>query len=514
MLDAVYKPSKWGDTYHRLRTDEALGAGAAGPGKSMVLLMNPIQQVMIEHARCLKDPRGVAQKGSWLWNLILENPLRWSQSTGWALHLRRTTPMLAQTIQRSLRIFPQIDPGAQFQVQTSTWVFPSGYRYQFTHCSDRDTWQNYMSNEYTEIDWDELTQFIEEQYDQVNTRLRSTDPVLRHFLRIRAMSNPMMSSEDGITVDDPFWVRRRFVDPCKAGKKVITRPFRMPDGTVRKRTSIYLPATIDDNPNKIFVEQYKANLASAKPHIRLALLYGDWYFVPGAYYSDAWNTRMHVIRPFQVPGYWKFFRSMDWGFKKRGVIHWWTMDPDGNIYCIKEYTFKLKTVDQVAEDVKDIEISLKLWDERAERSRITGPSDTQLWEQRGDIGKSKAMEFAERGINWTKADKKSRQRNAERLSSRLADHNDGTTLPGIMFFDTCSGAIQTIPTIPSDKNAPEVPADGNDDDWHDSVLYACAFASHGSAGVPSMAEEEDEWEEDRRKEKRRAGRYAYGNPLC
>lgn len=486
MNKSLYTPSKWGDRFHRLRTDEALGAGAAGPGKSFVLLMDPIQQVLIEHARCTNNPASVASPGSWLYNLVEENPIKKGLSTGWALHLRRLGVSLMQTISRAQRIFPEIDPGVTYSGETRTFMFTSGFRYQFGHCKDKDSWQGYLSQEYTHIAYDELSQFEEEQYDQINMRLRSPDPVLRNFIKIRAMSNPVMNPEEGVSVKDPFWVRRRFVEPCREGNKILKRKIFVPGEGERYVTSVYLPATIDDNPDKDFVEQYKARLASAPPHIRKAMLYGDWYWVSGSYYGNQWNQDLHVVRPFKIPGHWKRFRSMDWGFKQPGTCLWFAIDDDGNLVVEKELTFRLKHVDEVAEDIREIETDLGLWDVSTNRSLICGAADNQLWEERGDVVQTKADHFAELGIVWDKADKRSRKRNAEIFLKRLKDHENGTTVPGITFFDTCVNCINTIPTIPAKKTDPECPADGGPDHHHDAVLYGCAYVSKGVGVIPDI----------------------------
>ncbi len=51
-------------------------------------------------------------------------------------------------------------------------------------------WMKYYSFEFTEALFDELTTFTEEQFDQIDTRVRSTDPVLSQMLYVRAGSNP------------------------------------------------------------------------------------------------------------------------------------------------------------------------------------------------------------------------------------------------------------------------------------------------------------------------------------
>ena len=496
-MSELYRPSPWGHTFHSLPHNEALGAGSAGPGKSTVLRMDPMTQVYVEHERCMNK----------------EHPyhIPWGSSTGWALHLRRTRPMLEPTIQALHRIIPQVDPGAKWNENKMTWTFRSGYRYQLGHCHDDNDWQNYLSFEFTHIGYDEAVQFTEEQYDQINTRLRSSDPILRQMLKIRAMSNPLMKREKGenFSIKDPNWIRRRFVDGAPEGKTTFRKTLTMMNGEKVDYTWIYLPATLYDNPDKEFVRDYETKLQNAKPHIRQALLYGNWYTTVGSYYAESWNSQLHTCEPFRIPSEWPKFRSMDWGFKLPGIIHWWAMDPDGNIFCFRELKFQGMTDAEVADAIKQIEIGMGVW--KNGKSTLQGPADTQLWEQRGDSAKSKAAVMAEKGVIWTPADKRSRTRNAELLTKRLSDHEGGTTTPGIVFFKTCQEIIKLIPAIQTSDKSSEEPADGNDDHAHDSVLYACAYASHGKSGISWRDPDEDGREEEKPKNAR--GRWGYGSRL-
>jgi hypothetical protein len=360
--------------------------------------------------------------------------------------------------------------------------------------------------------FDELVSFDKEQYDQISGRVRSSDPVLRAMLKIRSMSNPMYlrTTNENISVKDPNWVRRYFVDPAPLGKVILKKKITRRDLSVDYITRIYLPATLYDNPNKQFVKDYEATLLAKPPHIRQALLFGDWYLSVGAFYSEDWNPQIHVCRPFKIPDDWPQFRSMDWGHKTYGCVLWFAMDPDGNLYCHREMTFKGKMDKEVALRIAEIEKDLGVW--RGKRSGIIGPADTQLWEKRGDSGRSKAENMAEMGVVWIPADKKSRAHNAERFCARLRDHGRGTTLPGIMFFENCKMTLQTIPGIQADPSDPEYPLEGGDDHWHDAVLYACAFASHGRKGIPRQKptyeydeDDDDHWEDFDR------GRDGYGS---
>lgn len=502
-ISFLYKPSRWGEVFHALDVDEVLGAGAAGPGKSMVLLMDPVPRILHEQERQRPDYRG-------------PHPVAPGQSMGWCLHLRRTRPMLDQTIARAKRIFNIIEPGVHWDSESTTFTFSCGYRYQFGHCKDPDSWIRYLSNEYDWIGFDELVQFDEEQYDQIITRLRSSDPVLRTMLKVRSCSNPLMgkSSADSFSVKDPQWVRRRFVEPVG---EVTAGPPSAPeserrlwwnvpilervigkdeDGKDITRTWMYLPASLDDNPDKEFVKAYRQTLLAAPPHIKQAQLYGNWYVTVGSFYGAEWSARMHVCDPFRVPTDWKVFRSMDWGYKKPGVVHWWAMDRDETLYCIKELKFQGKLDHEVAEMIKDVERGMKLDLVDGDRSRITGPADTQLWEERGDSGKTKALVMAEHGVTWVKADKSSRQRNAEHLMGRLRDHEKGQYRPGIVFFRTCGHIVRWIPSVQTDPKNSECPEDTPNDHEGDSCFYGVGYAARGWKGLPERTAKRNPWGDD------------------
>ncbi len=490
-----YSPSEWGHIFHNLPHNEALGAGAAGPGKSLILLMEPMQQIVVEHERCMNPDH--------------PEHIPWGTSSGWALHLRRTRPMLEPSIKRSHRMFKHIDPGATWNENKMTWTFRSGYLYQFGHCHDTTDWENFLSFEFSIILFDELVQFEEEQYDQIISRLRSSDPVLRTMLKVRAMSNPLMRKQVGenFSIKDPNWVRKRFVVPAPNGKETLYRELTMGDGRKVKRTSIYMPATLHDNPDKDFVASYEETLQGMKPHIRQALLYGNWYITEGSFFGDVWNPQLHTCEPFAIPKEWPKFRSMDWGYKKPGSIHWVAMDEDENLFFFRELKFQGMHDDEVAHAIEQIETGYGLW--KNGKSLITGPADNQLWEKRGDSAKSKAEVMAAHGVNWFPADKRSRLRNAELLDKRLKDHDGGTKTPGIVFFKNCTEIIKLIPAIQtSDKNSEE-PADGNDDHPFDSTLYACAAASHGRVGIQWTSEEDEEFRKE--KQSKRRGRWGYGS---
>ena len=493
MSESAYTPSAWGQAFHSLKVDEALGAGAAGVGKTLALLMDPLDQVIVEHQRTTDPNHPYA--------------IEPGQSRGWVLHLRRELVELEQTIGESMRIFKAIDPGADYKAATHTWTFSSGLKYQFGHCKDKDDHQKYLGSAFTSINFDELTQFSFEQYEAITARLRSSDPVLGKMLKVRAMSNPGVSPGSR-----PHWVRELFVDPAPEGKKLIRTKYRMKSGKEFFKTRVYWPGKLTDNPDPEFAERYEQNLQTKAAHIRRAYLDGDWYFSPGAFFGEDFDPTIHVVNFHKIPDDWPVFRSMDWGFKSFGCVHWWALDPDNNMVCFEEFKFKERKDERVAADIKRIEKRLGLWGYNG--SRITGPADTQLWEERGDSAKRKIDVFVENGVPWAQADKKSRQDNAEKVLGRLKDHNGGTRLPGLMFMSNCKYIISTLPQIRTSELNPEEPAKGGDDHGMDSVMYACAYASLPERVQVRNVDNGDELDADEEDKPVSRGRWGYGSEVA
>jgi hypothetical protein len=484
MADAsLYNPSPVQQEFHLCPADEILFAGSAGPGKSLALLMDPIQtQLVYEHER-------------WQRQEI-------HQSLGWAIHFRREFPMLEQTLDRARRIFPKLDPGVKWNGDTHMFTFSCGYKIQFAHMKNEGDWMNYDSSEYSGLYFDELTQFTEEQYKRLVSRVRSSDPVLQKRKRIVSATNP-----------DANWVRDYFVEPCPTGRKLLVTNIRMADGSNERRTRIFIPANLWDNPDESFRRDYERTLQDMPDHIRKARLYGDWWVVQGAFYSAEWEPSVHICKPFRIPDGWRRFRSGDWGYRSPGCIHWWAVDTDGNLVCYRELTFQGKYVDDVAKMVREIEIADGTWDEKKDCSRLTGPMDTQIWEQRGQRTASMAEIFAGFGVWWEKCEKNksaSVVQFVRRLRMRSKVTEDGPEVPGVRFFSTCKQAIKTIPGLSTDTSNAELPADGGPDHWHDSVMYACAYRTIPSdSDTVSITQKYDDELADLRRRKR-AGAYGYG----
>lgn len=67
----------------------------------------------------------------------------------------------------------------------------------------------------------------------------------------------------------------------------------------------------------------------------LRLRKGIWAGVEGQVY-DEWDEAVHLIDPFEIPGSWPRFRSIDFGYNHAFVCQWWARDNDGRLYLYRE----------------------------------------------------------------------------------------------------------------------------------------------------------------------------------
>lgn len=214
---------------------EALYGGAAGGGKSDALLMDALRYV---------DVPGYS-----------------------ALLLRRTYGELTQAdglITRAEEWLGGTD--ATYSVQDARWTFPSGATLAFGYLKTAIDHLRYQGGAYQFIGFDELTQFREQQYRYLLSRLRrpsglaDDNPLSRVPLRMRGATNPGGPGHG--------WVKRRFIERLPDPED--------PDDTPEAAAArIFIPARLEDNPH-LDQAAYRRSLAGLPRAERQQLLAGDW----------------------------------------------------------------------------------------------------------------------------------------------------------------------------------------------------------------------------------------------
>lgn len=238
---------------------EAFFGGAAGGGKSDALLRDALQHV---------DKPGYA-------GLIL-----------------RTT---AADLGKAGGLIPRshswlAGARASWNGNKSCWTFPSGATLEFSYLSSPLDKYNFKSSEYQYIGFEELTDFREEDYLFMFSRLRQRRD-LGLTEKIRSASNPGGPGHE--------WVKARFISK-ELEKDFLSgdlQPYyrkmiEYEDGTKDWRYTI--PSKIRDNP-AIDPEKYVRKLLHLSPVMRERMMNGDWSVMPTGLIRAEW-LRYYTMR--------------------------------------------------------------------------------------------------------------------------------------------------------------------------------------------------------------------------
>jgi hypothetical protein len=280
------------------------------------------------------------------------------------------------------------------------------------------------------------------------------------------------------------WVRERYINPAPKGWKVITEEFVSPfTGEKVARERMFIPGKITDHdllgPDYIAQLQMSGSEALVK-----AWLLGDWDAIEGAFF-DEWDSRKHVIAPFDIPRDWLRFRSMDWGFAAPFSVGWWTVAgddyhtvgqspavvPRGALVRYREWygaSGPQRGIRLTAEEVAAGILERDQGDKFA--YSVLDPSAFAQ-----TSGPSIAERMLVAGTTFNPADNKRVAREGavggwDQMRARLRGI-DGT--PMLYCFDTCKDSIRTIPVLQHDPlKAEDLDTEAEDhaaDEWR----YAC-----------------------------------------
>ena len=229
---------------------EVFYGGAAGGGKSDALLMAALQ--FVDVARYA------------------------------AVIVRQTYPMLSQPGGLLERSQQWLRPtAARWNQGEHRWTFPSGATLTFKHLADSQAINDYQGGEYQFIGVDEVTDFSEDQYRFLFSRLRNPTTIAVP-LRMRSASNP--------TGPGKAWAHARFV---LAGPQ---------------SGRLFIPARLEDNPS-LDIPEYERSLVELGAVMYRRLRFGDWAVKEeGRLFKRDW---FEIVQPDEVPEDVKHVRYWD-----------------------------------------------------------------------------------------------------------------------------------------------------------------------------------------------------------
>ena len=350
----------------------------------------------------------------------------------------------------------------------------------------------YHGHEYPWIGWEELTNHpFSDVYLKLMSCNRSSNPDIPR--KYRATCDPSGPGHS--------WVKKRFIDAVSEGKILREEvELELPDknGNIVKRRFVVSRTHIrsETSENKALMHAdplYLAKIYSLTQDnemLRKAWIEGSWDLTIGGFFTDVWDEKIHVLKPFDVPRTWRLYRSFDWGSSKpwcvtygfeangdqpldsdvpyipRGSIivpteiYGWTGTPnEGDRATSQEIAERVLAVDKA------------LLTEYGIRCQI-GTADTQIWEVRD--GTSIAANLASYGCRWTRAYKGPGSRIAGwaliRQMLGAAKRRD-TESPHLYFFEQARNHIRTLPMLQRDKKKSEDIDTEQEDHAADSLRY-------------------------------------------
>lgn len=321
----IYSPYRMQRAYHASPAPYRCLGGAAGPGKTLAILMDHMKT-----CQRFGDSKEAEQVHT--------------------LALRRTNPKLEATLvtrfmenipKELYRKFTQTTPKTVTWRNGATTVFGS-----MQHEKDAYNWQG----QWLKIDYDEMAEFTFKQWNATSAWNRC--PVSPYATKGGA-TNPI-----GVGAG---WIRSLFVDgkPCQEmddGQKKQYLAQRFTNG--RPNDYAYFPCTYLDNPVYANDPTFLKNLMAYPEGIRNALMNGSWDVV-GGYFHGAYDPaencfpRMMMMPEWPIRRWHKRWISGDWGFAGGhfACIYWHYQDDAGIYRTYRELQVEEHDPEQLGEAI-------------------------------------------------------------------------------------------------------------------------------------------------------------------
>ena len=392
------------------------------------------------------------------------------------LIVRRTYPELERNhiTQLKAELVPIF---AKYNKTEKRLTFITGSILEFMYCKQDDDLQALQGAEYDVIFIDEATQLSEYQLKAIGACCRGANNFPK---RVYYTCNPGGQGHG--------YIKRIFIDK------------KYEEGEDPEQYA-FIQALVQDNKALMQSDpEYVKMLELLPPKIKDAWLYGSWDVYEGQFFEDFvddpnhYEDRQftHVIEPFDIPLNWKIYRSYDFGYNKPFSMAWWAVDEEGVLYRILEWYGCTKTpneglkltADEQFKHIAEIEDSHPLLKGRKIQSGVADPA---IWD--ASRGESIANTAERYRIYFSPGDN---ARIAGWMQVHYRFQFDRNGYPRMYFFNTCKGAIRTIPLQMYDEKKVEDLDTDLEDHAPDEIRYMCMsrpIAPRTDGEIPDYGED-------------------------
>jgi predicted phage terminase large subunit-like protein len=298
--------------------DITIGGGAAGGGKSHLLLMNPLRHTHRRGFECATFRRQSTQitAGGGLWDMSVE----------------MYTPFGAKSK----------------ETPRHTWTFPSGAKLTFDHLQYEKSVKAWDGSQLALIQFDELQHFSETQFFYMMSRNRTTCGIRPYM---SASCNPDPDSflvhflgwwidEEGFPIDERcgqlrYFVRRDgeliwFDNPRQCAEAY---PSDYAKGKLSPKSVTFIKFMLEDNDALKDDPDYNASLDALFDYERKRLKLGNWFARPSA--GELFKTHYwKFIEAEDVPPLKKFRRIVRYWDRAASLVSEKNSDPDYTVGCL------------------------------------------------------------------------------------------------------------------------------------------------------------------------------------
>lgn len=350
------------------------------------------------------------------------------------LMVRRTFPELENSLISRLRVLIERPGYGKYDGVKHQLSVPGGGVIRFRHIGNEDDLSKFQSDEYVRIIFDELTTFTKRMYLYLFSRLRSRDAKIKPT--IRSASNPGNLGH--------VWVKDRFI----TGKKpmdIIETKVTLPDGRVTTWSQCFIPSAVFDNKFLMESDPLYARRLMELPEVeKQAFLYGNWDIFSGKFFPEF--SEEHMIDDFDVPQSWPVWLALDWGYRTKCAVLFFTENPDTHeVYLFHELYVSLIRAEAVAEMIKGYL--------GARFTNLKGLyTDKRVKIQDDDTSISTQEKFAFAGLYFQVVDT-ARENGWHRMRELLMKDKEGK--PSFFIFRSCQNFCRVITEMVHDPNHPE-----------------------------------------------------------